>query len=176
MTSGIRLGLLPALLKQSDVTYEAAPPNIWSFVEANLFIICGSMPTLRKFFKHFAPKLIGSYGYGTSSHPQGRSGTYGKQSQGYAKKSQLSRPSEYNRFGGGRDKHDTDDDLELGAVVDSSGNRRTTAGATAVLQVHGGAKGGRAGADGVVVDASQFRDDGSDKAILTTRTVVVEYN
>ncbi|KXJ85851.1 hypothetical protein Micbo1qcDRAFT_237247 [Microdochium bolleyi] len=159
MTSAIRLALLPALLKQTDVTYEAAPPNIWSFVEANLFIICGSMPTLRKFFKHFAPKLVGSYGYGTSA-PYGHSGgggAYSRKSHGYGKKSQLSRPGEYNRFGGGRDKQDTDDDVELGVMGDKS--RRVTAD---IVAVQPGRK--DAGAD-----------DGSDKAILTTRTVVVEY-
>ncbi|KXJ85327.1 hypothetical protein Micbo1qcDRAFT_107773, partial [Microdochium bolleyi] len=59
-TSGVRLSVLPALLNAKDVRWDAAPANIWSFVEANLFIICGSMPTLRKFFKHFAPKLIGT--------------------------------------------------------------------------------------------------------------------
>lgn len=42
-----------------------------SFVEANLFIICGSLPTIRKFFKHFAPKLVGSssLSHGSLSYP-----------------------------------------------------------------------------------------------------------
>ncbi len=41
------------------------PLHPTSFLEANLFIICGSMPTLRKFFKHFAPQFMG----GSSSNP-----------------------------------------------------------------------------------------------------------
>lgn len=38
-----------------------------SIVEANLFIICASLPTLRKFLKHVAPKLVGESIYGRSS-------------------------------------------------------------------------------------------------------------
>ncbi|KAI3539080.1 integral membrane protein [Colletotrichum abscissum] len=59
-TSIVRLTYLPPLLVSVDPSWDAAPANIWTFVEANLFVICGSMPTLRKFFKHFAPKLMGS--------------------------------------------------------------------------------------------------------------------
>ncbi|KAM0331306.1 hypothetical protein ACHAQA_002976 [Verticillium albo-atrum] len=65
-TSCIRLVYLLPVLQSTDITWEAAPANIWSFLEANLFIICGSMPTLRKFFRHFAPRLMGG---GSSSDP-----------------------------------------------------------------------------------------------------------
>lgn len=33
------------------------PPN--RIIEANLIVICGSTPTLRRFFRHVAPSLIG---------------------------------------------------------------------------------------------------------------------
>ncbi|KAK1598885.1 uncharacterized protein LY79DRAFT_686861 [Colletotrichum navitas] len=59
-TSVVRLYYLPPLLKSTDPSWDAAPANIWTFIEANLFVICGSMPTLRKFFQHFAPKVVGT--------------------------------------------------------------------------------------------------------------------
>lgn len=39
------------------------------FVEVNLFIICGSMPTFRKFLKRFLPKWMGSSGHSHPSKP-----------------------------------------------------------------------------------------------------------
>ncbi|RTE83003.1 hypothetical protein BHE90_002435 [Fusarium euwallaceae] len=69
-TSVTRLVYLPVVLASTDVSWDSAPANIWTFIEANLFVICGSMPTLRKFFKHFMPRIVGSSGgsrYGTTS-------------------------------------------------------------------------------------------------------------
>ncbi|RGP73078.1 hypothetical protein FLONG3_6393 [Fusarium longipes] len=58
-TSIIRMVYLPALLGALDIPWVAAPANVWSIAKANLFIVCGSMPTLRKFFKRFVPKWMG---------------------------------------------------------------------------------------------------------------------
>ncbi|SPJ78313.1 related to monocarboxylate transporter 2 [Fusarium torulosum] len=59
-TSIIRMVYLPPLLGAVDIPWIAAPANGWSIVEANLFIICTSMTTLRKFFQHVAPNWMGS--------------------------------------------------------------------------------------------------------------------
>ncbi|KAH7139820.1 hypothetical protein B0J13DRAFT_596808 [Dactylonectria estremocensis] len=74
-TSIIRLVKLPVVLASTDPSWDAAPANIWTFIEANLFVICGSMPTLRKFFKHLMPRIMGSSGaskysesYGAKQH------------------------------------------------------------------------------------------------------------
>lgn len=43
-----------------------------SFVEANLLIMCCCLSTLRRFFKHFAPRLIGEASSDGKSKPQSR--------------------------------------------------------------------------------------------------------
>ncbi|KAJ4128544.1 hypothetical protein NW765_012930 [Fusarium oxysporum] len=68
-TSIIRMIYLPSLLGALDIPWIAAPANVWSFVEVNLFIICGCMPTFRKFFKRFAPKWMGSSSDAACSEP-----------------------------------------------------------------------------------------------------------
>ncbi|KAF4972287.1 hypothetical protein FSARC_1123 [Fusarium sarcochroum] len=67
VTSIVRVVLLPAMLDSSDVSWAVAYPSVWIIVEANLIITCATMPTLRKFFKHVAPKLIGESRYGSKS-------------------------------------------------------------------------------------------------------------
>jgi len=61
-----------------------------SFIEANLMIICASLTTLRRFFIHVAPRLIGERGSsaciessnkGTRGHPFRTIGSVGKKSR-----------------------------------------------------------------------------------------------
>ncbi|QBZ66600.1 hypothetical protein PoMZ_13583 [Pyricularia oryzae] len=65
--SVIRLQLLPALLTLTDISWNAGPANVWSIFEANLFIICGSMPILSKFAKHFWAPFRNSSSRGPSA-------------------------------------------------------------------------------------------------------------
>ncbi|EJT71721.1 hypothetical protein GGTG_10975 [Gaeumannomyces tritici R3-111a-1] len=75
ITSVVRLQLLPTLLTSKDISWDAGPANVWSILEANLFIICGSMPTLRKFAIHFWPSIMGdSSKDGGASDQRGQSG------------------------------------------------------------------------------------------------------
>ncbi|CAG1986809.1 unnamed protein product [Fusarium graminearum] len=75
ITSIVRISLLPGMLKSMDLSWNIAYPSIWIIVESNLIVTCATMPTLRKFFKHVAPKLIGESRYGSKT---GRSSKYGK--------------------------------------------------------------------------------------------------
>ena len=54
-----RLVILIPSLKNSDTTYVLAQGTLWLIVEANLIIICGTLPTLRIFLNHVAPKILG---------------------------------------------------------------------------------------------------------------------
>ncbi|KAH7191181.1 hypothetical protein DER44DRAFT_815695 [Fusarium oxysporum] len=52
ITSIVRLVLLLPSLSNSDQSWSLAEGCLWVIIEANLLIMCGSLPTLRVFLKH----------------------------------------------------------------------------------------------------------------------------
>ncbi|CAO2653666.1 Nn.00g030770.m01.CDS01 [Neocucurbitaria sp. VM-36] len=62
VTSIVRLVVLLPSLTNPDATWVIAEGSLWIIVEANLFIICCCLPTLRRFFRHVAPRMIGESG------------------------------------------------------------------------------------------------------------------
>ena len=68
-----------------------------SFVEVNLFIICGSMPTFRKFLHQFASRLMGSTG--TSSDPSKPQSNTHDTSQSRLRREELSGYSQLDTVG-----------------------------------------------------------------------------
>lgn len=74
VTSIMRAVVLPALLTSTDTSWDVAYASMLVVVEANLIIICGMLPTLRKFCRHVAPKIIGENSYGHSNRSGGLGG------------------------------------------------------------------------------------------------------
>jgi len=152
-TSIVRLTYLPPVLKSTDPSWDAAPANVWTFVEANLFVICGSMPTLRKFFKHVAPRFMGgssnqSYPYPNSYAPN--------RSAGNAMSRARKTRGQYTNF---------DDENEMQTFQDPDTSSQD------------GNAGKVVGAATVTVDAANGNegDSHSEKAILQTTTYTVQY-
>ncbi|KAK5996634.1 hypothetical protein PT974_01971 [Cladobotryum mycophilum] len=59
VTSIVRVTILPQMLTSLDQTWVISWASVWIIVEANLIIMCASLPTIRKFLKHVAPRLVG---------------------------------------------------------------------------------------------------------------------
>ncbi|OJD38864.1 uncharacterized protein BKCO1_3000240 [Diplodia corticola] len=68
VTSVVRLVILIPMLTDLDQTWAVSVPCVWILVEANLVVICGCLPIVRKFARHVAPKLF------FHSHVAGASG------------------------------------------------------------------------------------------------------
>ncbi|KAK8085696.1 hypothetical protein PG997_006967 [Apiospora hydei] len=103
VTSIIRTAILPGMLYDPDQTWAISFATMWIVIEANLLVICGNMTTLRRFFRHVAPKVIGY----SSEGSKGRTGKGSAYMPGYASGSrsarrQTFRPRDpYERFESG---------------------------------------------------------------------------
>ncbi|OAG14665.1 hypothetical protein CC77DRAFT_1099731 [Alternaria alternata] len=129
ITSAVRLALLFPMLQTIDQTWAIVMPGIWILIEANLIIITGCLPTMRLFFRHVAPRLIGesslrsrsrkqsSTGYGGGSHHQLELKTIGSRAMNkrfeYVEDDTVSVGSEERTTAGWRG----DRDSERGIVV-----------------------------------------------------------
>lgn len=130
------------------------------------------MPTLRKFFKHFLPRLMASSGHGSSSY--GAYGTGGPGASGNPQRSNtISRMRNKNRHyaqfasdgNGSNDNISEEDAMEMERF---SGDKK-------------GGSGGGAGATVTVgavspADGEAQRDDHSERAILQTKSFTVQYD
>ncbi|KAH6972576.1 hypothetical protein EDB80DRAFT_659567 [Ilyonectria destructans] len=77
ITSIVRLVLLLPSLSNPDQSWSLAEGCLWVIIEANLLIICGSLPTLRVFLRHVAPKILGESNASLSSAQKSGSRNYG---------------------------------------------------------------------------------------------------
>lgn len=101
-----RLVILIPSLKNTDTTFVLAQGTLWLIVEANLIIICGSLPTFRLFLNHMAPRILGESRKTTGSGNSGGNAA-GSGGMRYALRTFGSSQPKRRHF-------DTIDDLELG--------------------------------------------------------------
>jgi hypothetical protein len=78
LTTALRMATLPLTLNTKHPTYESAPTNIWSFIEAAVGVICACLISLRKSIGALWPTRWRS-NKGTNS---GRYHTYGSARSG----------------------------------------------------------------------------------------------
>lgn len=52
----LRMVTLPLTLKTKEPTWESAPTNLWSFIEAAVGVICACLISLRRSISRFWPK------------------------------------------------------------------------------------------------------------------------
>ncbi|KIW03797.1 uncharacterized protein PV09_05098 [Verruconis gallopava] len=107
ITSIVRLTTLLPTLTSVDQPWAVAIPSIWAGVEANLVIICCSIPSIRLFIRHFAPRLIGEYSF-SRTRATGTSGN-GRNTLGSMVHDKSKARSSYGRMG----TSDADVDVEL---------------------------------------------------------------
>jgi hypothetical protein len=146
-------------------------------VEANMFIVTAALPTLRKFFKHVAPRMIGeSYGSKpsrTTGPSSGKPITSGHLVTIGSARSKSYGDGKYRKFGNSRTAdRDRDQDSDDFVMHDLPHRSKSSA--------NGGSRDLEIGK----WEAHVVSDDDSeraiippeDRAIVQTRTVVVQYD
>ncbi|KAF5024552.1 hypothetical protein F66182_3315 [Fusarium sp. NRRL 66182] len=153
ITSIVRLVLLLPSLSNPDQSWSLAEGCLWVIIEANLLIMCGSLPTLRVFLKHVAPRVLGDRSSKKSSKPNSGSASFG-----------------LHTFGGSngpRRKFDTLVELEHDANFNRVSLRPEGMGKTDV-NIYGGRSDESLG-------NNLTGDNESEDGILQTRTTTVQY-
>ncbi|EKJ67423.1 hypothetical protein FPSE_12408 [Fusarium pseudograminearum CS3096] len=77
VTSVVRLVLLLPSVSNPDQSWSLAEGCLWVIIEANLLIMCGSLPTLRVFLKNVAPRVLGDKSQSKPSEQNSASASFG---------------------------------------------------------------------------------------------------
>jgi len=152
LTSVVRAAILPQM-SGADQSWVTASASIWSQLECNLLVICGTVPTLKKFFRHMLPKLMGS---SHNSHPTS-SNTPRVTPRTTSGRNPYQRRNQYARFGAGEETEVEMSHWDPNEVTNPNKGVSHTV-------VTGG--------DTTRINNSD--DDSSEKGIMHTRSVIVE--
>ncbi|KAK7408448.1 hypothetical protein QQX98_009375 [Neonectria punicea] len=153
ITSIVRLVLLLPSLSNPDQSWSLAEGCLWVIIEANLLIMCGSLPTLRVFLRNVAPKVLGESNVSLSSEQKSGTRSYGLRTFG---------GSNYPRRNFGtlveleHDTHYHRDSLRPDGLVKNDVN----------------IQGGRSDES---LEVNGARETDSEDGILQTRTTTVQY-
>lgn len=157
VTSIIRLVLLLPTLTEPDQPWALSEGCVWVIVEANLLMMCASLPTLRIFLSRVFPRLFdddttkkSSEGYNGSGSGPFNLVTFGGTGGEAKRKFDTLVELEHDVYGG------NDDKLRRDPVVESD------------TQVYGG-RGTRGS------DTRELSDQGSEEGIVQTTTTTVSY-
>lgn len=143
------------------------PSSQNSLVESNLLVICGSIPTLRRFLNHVAPKIMGSSQRGSKSDPNApRTKTHTS--------APKRRNQYYTRFGSDREEEELEFQIlsQMGAKKHNSsdGGSNTVVRGVGTTTIEASVP-----SNSNWDDRPRGEDDDSEKAIMQTKTVTIKY-
>ncbi|WXC64780.1 hypothetical protein SNK03_010592 [Fusarium graminearum] len=155
ITSVVRLVLLLPSLSNPDQSWSLAEGCLWVIIEANLLIMCGSLPTLRVFLKNVAPRVLGDKSQSKPSEQNSASASFGLRTFGGSN--------------GPRRKFDTLVELEHDVHFNRTTLRPEGMGKTDVKVLSGQS-------NESLMNHGPTGDSNSEDGILQTRTTTVRYD